>query len=159
MTGAVKLYPSWKEAHRRLLEDGATYGSIITHQQLAELFGLRQPVTAEEQKRFQMSFTANMVSLRDHLLVHNQMALRTVYGKSCYEVVLPENQTDFAVKEGMGSIRKAMKTMALTLSHTPTHLLTSEQQRRNADALAKTAMLAGMVSSAKRALTSPPKRA
>lgn len=141
----LKLHPAWRNAEAELIKSGFTYGSQVSRCELGRLFGLRDPVTAEEQQAYNLEFMRHSVHLRDSLLVNHMIALKTRHGESIYEAVMPENQTDFAMNTGIKEVKKAMRNMANVLQFTPIHLLTSDQQRKNADAQAKVAMLQGMV--------------
>ena len=140
-----RLSPPWREALARLLDQGLPYGRIVTKAQLVMLFGLREPVTAKDQEQFQMEFLQQFTSLRAELLEEHRLMLRTMYGESSYEVVAPADQTDIAMSEGLRDLRHAARKMARGLAFVRHDELTDEQRRRNADAQAKAAMLAGMV--------------
>jgi hypothetical protein len=141
----VRLSPAWKHALRDLTERGLVYGQVITRAELCELFGLRDPVTAAEQVRHQMEFLQQFTALRAELLEEHRLMLRTMHGESSYEVVQPAVQTDLAMTEGMRELRQAARKMVRGLAFIRHEELTDEQRRRNADAQAKAAMLAGMI--------------
>lgn len=143
--GEIRLSPVWKHALQVLLERGIENGKVIKKDDLAELFGLRKPVTAQDQERFQLEFFQQFSELRDELLEEHRVALRTMYGERAYEVVPPGEQTDLAVADGMRDLKRAMRKMTRTLAFVRHEELTDEQRRANADAQAKAAMLAGMV--------------
>lgn len=128
-----------------LVDDGLESGDILHKAQLAELFELRPPVTAAQQVKWQTEWFVQMQEFRNELLVMHRMALRTMYGESSYCVIPAGEQTDFAMRTGVKEIAKATRRMAKTLLFVRHDMLTAEQSRQNADALAKTAMLAGMV--------------
>lgn len=143
--GEIRLSPPWKHALAELMAEGLPNGRVITKQRLTELFGLRLPVTAADQERFQLDFMRQFSDLRDELLEEHRIALRTIFGESSYEVVPPSNQTDMAVTDGMKEMRRAMRRMTKTLAFVRHEELTDEQRKHNADAQAKAAMLAGMI--------------
>jgi hypothetical protein len=145
MDGEMRLSPAWKHALAKLEEGGLPYGRVITKAELADLFGLAQPVTAADQERFQMEFLQQFTALRAELLEEHRLMLRTMYGEGSYEVVAPADQTDLALSEGLRDLRQAARKMARGLAFIRHEELTDEQRRKNADAQAKAAMLAGMV--------------
>lgn len=140
-----RLSPPWKHALRLLLTRGITNGDVITKAELVEMFGLRQPVTAADQERFQLDFMRQFAELRDELLEEHRIALRTMHGESSYEVVPPAEQTALAMSAGEKELKQAIRKMTRTLAFIRHDELTDSQRRSNADAQAKAAMLAGMV--------------
>jgi hypothetical protein len=145
MDGEVRLSPAWKHALSVLLEGGMEYGRVIHKRELCEMFGLADPVTAADQVRHQMEFTQQFTALRDELLEEHRLRLRTMYGESSYEVVHPGDQTDLSMAEGLRDLRTAARKMARSLAFIRHEELTDEQRRKNTDAQAKAAMLAGMI--------------
>lgn len=140
-----RLSPPWKHALRALLMRGLSNGDVITKPELVELFGLAAPVTAEDQERFSLEFMRQFSELRDELLEEHRIALRTMHGESSYEVVPPADQTALALSDGQKEMRRALRRMTRTLAFIRHDELTDEQRRKNADAQAKAAMLAGMI--------------
>jgi len=145
MDGELRLSPAWKHALGVLLERGLTDGQIIEKAELVRLFGLKTPQTAAEQERFQLDFMRQFLELRDELLEEHRLALRTMHGESSYQVIPPMEQTDHAMGEGLRDMRRAARRMARTLAFVRHEQLTDEERRKNADAQAKAAMLAGMI--------------
>lgn len=140
-----RLSPPWKHALRTLLARSLNNGDIITKTELVDLFGLPAPVTAQDQERFSLEFMRQFSDLRDELLEEHRIALRTMHGESSYEVVPPADQTGLALTEGQKELRRALRKMTRTLAFIRHEELTDEQRKKNADAQAKAAMLAGMV--------------
>lgn len=145
MDGEIRLSPAWKHALSVLLDRGLEDGKIIRKEELSELFGLRKPVTAAEQERYQLDFMQHFNELREELLEEHRIALRTIFGEGAYEVVPPADQTELAVKDGMRDLKRSMRKMTRTLAFVRHEELTDEQRKQNADAQAKAAMLAGMI--------------
>lgn len=143
--GELRLSPPWKHALQALLADGLPDGHVIHKADLVALFGLRTPLTAEDQERFQLDFMQQFSALREELLEEYRIALRTIYGESSYEVVQPSDQTALALAEGMRDLRRSMRKMTRTLVFVRQEELTDEQRKKNTDAQAKAAMLAGMI--------------
>lgn len=145
MDGEIRVSPPWKHALRTLLARGLDDGTVIQKTELVELFGLRAPVTAGEQERFQLDFMRQFGELRDELLEEHRIALRTMYGESSYEVVPPGQQTDLAMTEGLREMKRAARKMVRTLTFVQHERLSDSEKKQNADAQAKAAMLAGMI--------------
>ncbi len=143
--GEVRLSPAWKHALSVLLEEGLTDGRVIHKDRLADLFGLRKPVTAADQERYQLDFMQQFLDLRDELLEEHRLCLRTMYGESSYEVLPANQQTDLAMNDGVREVKRAIRKMTRTLAFIRHEELTDDERRKNADAQAKAAMLAGMV--------------
>ena len=141
----TELFPAWRQALKVLLERGLENGDVLKKSELIALFGLKQPVTAEQQERFQLDFLRQFGELRDELLEEYRIALRTMFGESSYEVVPPNDQTDLAMSEGDREIKRALRRQARTLAFVRHDELTDEERKKNADAQAKTAMLASMI--------------
>jgi len=143
--GDLRLSPAWKHALAVLLERGIEDGQVIEKAQLVELFGLKAPVTARDQERFQLDFMQQFAELRAELLEEHRLALRTMHGESSYMVVPPNQQTDLAMDEGLKEMKRAARRMVRTLAFIRHELLTDDERKKNADAQAKAAMLAGMI--------------
>ena len=137
--------PRWRHALRVLVARGLADGDTIDKSELVKLFGLAEPVTAADQQKFQLDYMAQMIPLRDELLEEHRIALRTMHGESAYEVLPPQQQTDYAMKEGQRELARAIRRMAKTVAYVRHEELTDEQRRANADAQARIAMLAGMM--------------
>lgn len=141
----LRLSPAWKQALKELVEEGLPYGRVLDKAMLAAKFGLREPLTAADQCRFQMDFLQQFQELKAELLEEHRLDLRTMYGESAWEVVEPKAQTELAMDEGMKELRRAARKMARRLAFIRHEELDDDQRRKNADAQAKAAMLAGMM--------------
>lgn len=137
----LQLSPPWRDALKRLLDGGLTYGHTVSKDEIARLLDLKQPVTAEDGKEFDLAMLRGVTCIRESLLRNQMMYLRSMRDGS-YLVVMPQDQTGFAVDSGVQDISRALKKMALGLAYTNTDLLTDEGRRENVDAQAKVAKLA-----------------
>jgi hypothetical protein len=145
MDGELRLSPAWKHALATLIDEGLEDGMVITREKLDELFGLRKPVTAEDQKRYQLEFMQQFTDLKSELLEEHRIDLDSVFGEGAYKVVPAADQSDLAMKDGMKDLRRSMRKMTRRLAFIRHEQLTDEQRRQNADMQAKAAMLAGMI--------------
>ena len=138
------LYPAWKQAVKVLLDEGLTYGSTVSRKRLAELCQIRPPESIDDVRRHDLELLTCITEIKDVLLTAHCMLLVTD-NKGSYVVIAPESQTQYAVDNGIKSIGREMKKMAMAVSFTRTELLSNEERARNADAQAKISMLAGMM--------------
>lgn len=145
------LYPAWKEAVKRLLDGGMTYGSTVKRSYLIELCGVAPPTSIEDVRRYDLEVLKCITDIKDTLLTAHCMLLATDNAGS-YVVIAPESQTQYAVDNGVKAITKEMKKMAMNVSFTKTALLSDPQRAKNADAQAKISMLAGMMGKENREL-------
>jgi transposase len=141
----TRVLPVWKHAIRVLVDQGLPYGRVLTKKELSSLFGLKEPQTAAEQISYQMEFLQQFTELRAELLEEHRLMLRTMHGESSYEVVEPREQTELAMREGMRDLKQATRKLARGLAFIRHEELSDEERRKNADAQAKAAMLAGMI--------------
>jgi hypothetical protein len=140
-----RLFPAWRHALQVLLDQGLPYGRAIEKKELVQLFELKDPVTARDQRQFDIEFMSMLSCVRAELLESHQLDLHTLWGRSQYVVTAPSEQTDLAMIEGIAEMQRALTKATRRLTHIRLHELTDEQARQNADALAQTAALAGMV--------------
>lgn len=144
----LKLFPAWKNAVKTLIASGLTYGSVVTKTQLVTLCELTPPTKLEEKDAFDLQLMGCIANIKEQLLLAHQMLLVSNHDGS-YRIVHPKDQTDYAVATGTKAIAKEITRMALNVQHTNTALLDHDQRRRNTDAQAKIAMLAGMTQKSK----------
>ena len=141
----TKLFPAWKEATRKLLDSGVTYGSTIKRKNLIELCQVNPPQSIEDVRRYDLEVLKCITEIKDTLLTAHCMLLVSDHAGN-FMVIAPESQTQYAVEAGVKAITKEMKRMAMGVSFTKTDLLTDTQRAKNSDAQAKISMLAGMMS-------------
>lgn len=141
----TKLFPAWKEAIRKLLDSGVTYGSTIKRKHLIDLCQVNPPQSIEDVRRYDLEVLKCITEIKDTLLTAHCMLLVSDHAGN-FMVIAPESQTQYAVEAGVKAITKEMKRMAMGVSFTKTDLLTDTQRAKNSDAQAKISMLAGMMS-------------
>jgi len=121
------------------------YGEIITHQYLKKVFFLADPDFEEFETQEEFVEAINLVQfeymslvdkLRWDMLKKYKLYLRNIRGDG-YTFLLPEEQTDFAQKQTMESVKKEMKRGILILKNIKFNSLSQEDKRKNADELAK----------------------
>lgn len=143
----LQQYPAWREAIKAFMEGKFAPGDTITFDWLYEKFLIQRPIgtslLADAQKA-ELQFLSQFKSFEDALLTEHQIALTNVRGVG-YRVVPPGEQTGWAEGQGVGEVKKAVRKLADRLTNIDLTQLTTEQRRENADALARLAMLSGMV--------------
>lgn len=145
----VTKIPAWKEA---LDNFTFCYGDVIPHKWFYVHFGLKEPTATTrygESKESAMLFMANFKRLEDALLEERQMALRNIRGEG-WEVVTPNEQTDWAMHTGTHEMKKALRKMYSRQMNVNHSMLTIEEKKENADSLARTSMLNSMLGRFKR---------
>ena len=153
---SVTLYPMWKQAVQNVLSGEHSPGTVLKVDWLREQFGLQKPVTAEQQKQFQLDWMGAFNSFRDTLLREHKICLRTMRNGS-YEIVRPGDQTDEAEKTHMKAVHRELRHMIAKMTHVDHAALTETERRHNADSLARAAQLKGIVRG-RRQISLPPKR-
>ncbi len=138
------LFPAWKQAVKVLLDEGLTFGSVVSRARLAELCEIRQPDSIKDVRRYDLELLTAITEIKDSLLTAQCMLLVADH-KGNFIVIAPESQTSYAVNSGVKAISKEMRKMAMAVSFTKTDLLTNEERAKNADAQAKISMLSGML--------------
>lgn len=135
----LRILPPWREALKRFLEYEFRPGDIITHEWLAEAFGLTLPTPETpygEAQKFELLYLAQRQKLFDALLCDHQIKLETKPGIG-FEYVPPGERTKRSVRDAEASLKKALRQHAKDLTNVPYELLTAEQRQENAEALQK----------------------
>ena len=140
----VHLYPIWKEAVKKLIDGGLTYGSSVKRSYLIELCGLESPTRVEDVRKFDLDVLRCITDIKETLLTAHCMLLVSDHAGN-YHVVAPDSQTEYAVESGIKAIGREMRRMSMNISFVKTELLNDQQRAKNADAQAKVSMLAGMI--------------
>ena len=140
----VQLYPIWKEAVKKLIDGGLTYGSSVKRSYLIELCGLEPPTRVEDVRKFDLDVLRCITDIKETLLTAHCMLLVSDHAGN-YHVVAPDSQTEYAVESGIKAIGREMRRMSMNISFVKTELLNDQQRAKNADAQAKVSMLAGMI--------------
>lgn len=147
----LPLFPAWREAERLLLARGLTYGSLITDEELAELFGIAPPKSIGDVKRVELESLEQREALRASLLQNHRMMLVRTRSLG-YTVVPPEQQTRVAMDLRVREAKHALTKLAREVSHVNLERLSDDQRKENSDAVAKIGALSIMFSKRTRAL-------
>jgi hypothetical protein len=129
------------------MEEKLAPGDTISFDWLYEKFLIQRPVgttiLADAQKA-ELQFLGQFKAFEDALLTEHQIALTNVRGVG-YRIVPPGEQTSWAEGQGVGEVKKAVRKLTDRLTNIDLAQLTTEQRKENADALARLAMLSGMI--------------
>ena len=136
-------YPRWKQVAADLLADGLPDGKVIPRSLIADLLGLQEPRTAQEQRDHALRMMSAVGELKRELLERHSIHIRAD-GKGNLIVTPPEQQTDVVMRDGQRAMAKAMGAMSAGISFVRHAALSDEAKRKNADAQAKLATLAAM---------------
>lgn len=139
----IKLFPSWKQAAKELIDAGLEPGKIIAKADLERLFGIEPAQSITEFERNKMLWLRNMTELRDSLLRDHCVMLMSVPGIG-YRVVEPEQQTATALAVRGRAIALQMGRLHNDLTYVKVDALSNEQRKENTDALARVGVLIGM---------------
>jgi hypothetical protein len=146
-TAQVQTHPEWKNAVQLFVEAGFTYGSRIPDEWFYRAFNLVEPTDDtgwREKQRIDLAYLRNITAMREWLLTELQMLLWSD-PQGGYEVVPPREQVGRAMGDFNVKITKEFTKVATRLRHTALDQLTSDEQRRHADACARVAQLSGMM--------------
>jgi len=147
----TKLYPAWKEAINTFLKENFNPGDIISRKWLNEHFNIEElpgVTTRERVEKNHLEFLSAFSQFERTLLWEHQTALRNIRGVG-YEIVPASEQTSWSVKEKYKGLKKVLNRAGERLINTNHALLNHNERRENTDALAKVAMLKGMVKEVK----------
>lgn len=139
----LKLFPSWRQAAKELIDAGLEPGKIIAKSDLERLFGITPAQTIAELERNRMLWLRNMSDLRDALLREHCVMLMSVPGIG-YRLVEPEQQTSTALAVRGRAIALQMGRLHDDLTYIKVDALTDDQRKENTDALARVGVLMGM---------------
>jgi hypothetical protein len=143
----LQQYPAWREAIKAFMDERFAPGDTVSFDWLYEHFLIARPAgttaLADAQKA-ELQFLAQYKAFEDALLTEHQIALSNVRGVG-YRIVPSAEQTRWAEDSGVTDVKKAIRKLGDRLTNVDLAQLTQDQRRENADALARLAMLSGMV--------------
>lgn len=143
----LQQYPAWREAIKAFMQARFAPGDTIDFGWLYDNFLITRPVgttTLAEAQRAELQFLSQFKAFEDALLTEHQIALSNVRGVG-YRIVPPAEQTTWAEGQGVQDVKKAIRKLGDRLTNVDLVQLTAEGRKENADALARLAMLSGMV--------------
>lgn len=141
----LPLYPAWREAERKLLERGLSYGTLVTDAELTEMFGIAPPKSIADWPRYNLEWLKQMDSLRSSLLENHNMMLGRTLGLG-YTVIPPAQQTEYSGRRRGRELRHTLRKWAREVTHIALDQLTDEQRKANADAQSRLGTLSTLMS-------------
>lgn len=148
MSEDIKLFPSWKQAVKSLVDGGITFGSRITRAEIVGLCEIKPADSIEDVQRFNLEVLQCISEIKETLLTAHSMLMVSDH-QGGYLIVQPRDQTRIAVESGLKAISREMKRMAMGTAFIRADMLTSEERSKNADAQAKISRLADMLAPAR----------
>lgn len=142
--------PSWKQAVTNFMALKPYPGMEITKKWLATEFGLKKPITAEDQEKFSIDFMNNMVHFKDEILTQFLVCIASK-NNGKYFVISPQDQTEHADYKHVKEIYKSLNNMKKKMRYVDHSKLTDAQRVENANALARTDDLRRAVRTRKKA--------
>lgn len=144
----LQRYPKWRQAVQDFLRE-FRYGDLVTHQWLAEHFGLpvvdaETPMTAIDLQKRQFEWLDAVESFKWELLRDHQVCLQSVRGEG-YRWVPPHEQTRVATEAFERDAGRVFRTAAHRLKNVRLSELNDEQRKENVDAVAKLSAVRGML--------------
>ena len=139
MSDSIKLDPPWRQA----VDDAQrlyTYGDLIPKDWLMEAFCIKPARTVADVNREKFEWLESLTNFRDLLSEKFRKELRPVSGRG-YEVIMPAEQSDFAMEELRREFRSAMRKTERRLTNIEERMLTQEQLQHNAEQRAKMSKL------------------
>lgn len=115
---------------------GFTYGKVIPTEWFMDRFGIKPWTNVHEYNQAQTLYATYMGQFRNKLLIEMKMALRTKPGHG-QEVVLPTEQTSWAMDEAKSAITKELEKARDRLTYVNTAELNDAERKENTDAIAK----------------------
>ena len=140
-------YPRWREVMKLFIAAGFSIGDVVTHEWFYKAFELEKPnydTPNGVAEKTRMEYLAGFTILRQVLLQDHKLDLKSLPGEG-YTIIAPGEQTGEAYGDGIKEMRRALRRMARRIVCIKLEELTDNQRRENAEAMAKLAMLRGMV--------------
>jgi ABC-type sugar transport system ATPase subunit len=114
---------------------GYTFGDIIPREWFLKRFGIVEPQSIAEADENKMIYAKYLGAFRAKVLNRHKMALRTKEGLG-QEIVMPGDQTEWALQEAKGQISKELEKAKDRLSNIKYSELSDQEIRENTDAIA-----------------------
>lgn len=138
-----KIYPAWRQTLADLELAGIEPGQTIDRDWLLTSFGIDAPATVAEVEKNQQAFRSFFWAFRQELLHKHKLMLRAVAGVG-YEVILPKDHTQRAMRDRGEEINRALAKLADEISFVRVEELDAAGRKANNDAIAKVGALMGM---------------
>lgn len=141
-----KLRPRWRQALREMEVAGLlVFDATVSKRQIADWMGLGVPVTAADQRAFELAWLEQFGQLRAELLESFRLDLVTQHGKSSFRICLPNQQSRLAIAEGEHELKRAVRRMARRVAFVQVEHLTDAERVENANAQARVGALQSII--------------
>ena len=153
----MQLFPAWREAAKKFLEEEFTPDDIIEHSWFFEALGLEQPIDDMPKHKFdtiQLAYMANMEALKEYLLQEEKICLISEWGIG-YRILQPQKQAEYAEKTLHTKLQKSMRKAVSRLVTTSMEKLDVRERQDHADTMARVAGLRVLLRGERRKLPSP----
>lgn len=114
---------------------GFSYGDVIPREWFLSRFGIQEAQSIAEADENKMIYAKYLGALRAKVLSKHKMALRTKEGLG-QEIVMPGEQTEWALQEAKGQITKELEKAKDRLTNIKYSELSDSEIRENTDAIA-----------------------
>lgn len=144
----VALITSGERAKRAFDLWKFRYGDVVSHRWLRTALDLPQEddksLSVDQYKTVNFQYAAAMNELKRLLGKKKKQHLDNLRGEG-YRVILPQDQTDWALAEAKDALRKSLSEANFRLRHLDTDGLTDTARAENADAKARMSKIGGFV--------------
>lgn len=144
MDGGVFILPIWRHSANLVAQNGFPPGHVLTYEWLYDSFQIEMPtddMAAASADDLRWKFLSDFKNFERELLEIHLIAIRNVKGIG-YEIVAPQDQTQWGFDSGIEGIKKAMHKAVTRVSYVDLDKLTPDQRKENADTKAKLAQIA-----------------
>jgi hypothetical protein len=124
-------------ALRRFFAEGFQPGALLTRQWLQDALGVPDPKlmnSLEAYQRWQFAYMTRLAGFQKALLLTHNIALANVFGKG-YRIVLPGEQSSWALHEAGRELRKALSKGVSRATHVNVDALTLDERKSQSDDL------------------------
>ena len=128
---------SVEAALQQFFAAGFQPGALLSHAWLQEAFGMPDRTTAnsfEAFQRWQYAYMTRFAEFQKVLLLTHKIALANVFSKG-YRIVLPSEQSSWAVHEAGRELRKALSKGVSRASHVNLDALSAAERKGQSDDL------------------------
>lgn len=150
----TRVYPPWRYAKEKLLEEGLTYGSFVSHERLCELFELPfftkdSVVSKGDMDARDIRYMNYIRDLTNNLRHEHKMDLVSDRGKG-YRVLKIGEAVPVAFKDMNEEIAKAASKGMERLNAAPFELMTHEEAAKAREMMSRAAHMAQAIRHSRR---------
>lgn len=135
----LQRHPPWREALTMFDKTGFAAGDVVSYDWLYNAFSIVRPgddTRLADAESAKLQFLGQFKSFENSLLRERQTALANVKGLG-YRVIPAAEQTQWAEEQGNLELRRALRKRTNRVLNVNLTVLTGQQRKENADALAR----------------------